>query len=366
MLYTPNEKGHIVPLEGIVPSHVLQREFVLAQDMGNAREGERVLMAVTPADTSQSVELETYLGGYSQFGMGCDLVAPIVPVDTETFKRRDFSLLNVFAPVEDRVGRAGAINQIEHASAVVESKCEEHALAAFIPYAAENDAVRSYNVRAAHSDMIRDKLNLNEEIRVWDKLTTTSNWSASHYATITTNYKWPAGSTKNPLGDLQTRIQASYTPVTDIFMNTEVAGYMLKDSGIMAYANLWLGTAGLKDASAAAAAAASQGIQRFVLPGFPPITVLSGKKYVSSAMSQILTDSVVLANVPGPEMLRGGDTMGTILRFRYRGRSGTGWTVNEYVPYGRGINGGTMIEVGFNEALVMPCNTAGGLIDNVI
>jgi hypothetical protein len=78
----------------------------------------------------------------------------------------------------------------------------------------------------------------------------------------------------------------------------------------------------------------------------------------------MMPNSVVLASIP--KKLNGGNTMGTALRFRYRGRSGSGYTVNEYVPFGRGLNGGTMLEAGFADADIMPSAFAGGLIDAAI
>lgn len=130
MVYMIDEKGNLVPVSGDVPSNVISREFTLAQSMGNAQAGEKVMLAVTPADTSQTVELETYLGGYTQGGFGADVLSPIVQTEKETFKRRDFSHLNTFAPVEDRVGRSGAIRQPRevfgaHVAKAVQRRCSE-------------------------------------------------------------------------------------------------------------------------------------------------------------------------------------------------------------------------------------------------
>lgn len=362
MAYTIDEHGKLVPVTGNVPNNVIQREFTLAQSMSGASAGEKVMMAVTPSDTSQSTELETYLGGFRQDGYIQDIMARIVPVQKETFKRRDFSAVNTFAPVEDRVGRSGAINQIEHASAVVEDKTEEHALAAFIPYASENDAVGTYNVRGAHSKMIRDKLTLNAEIALSDFITTLTNWNASNRTTITTNYRWSTGTTKDPLADIRARLHASWAPVDAIVMNLEVSEYFLKDSTVQNLANFHLGTAGAKERLMVESGI--RGVQSFELPTLPRFYVVEAKKYVSGSMVDILADDVVLLSSPAE--LAGGDTMASYLRFRYQGRSGTGFTVNEYTPYGRGLNGGTMLEVGYSEARRQPSNRVGGLIKSVL
>lgn len=367
--YMFDEKGQLVPTSGNVPSNVIEKEFTLLQDLGGAKAGQKVMMAVTPSDTAQVTELETYLGGYSQGGFGADLLSPIVQIDKETSKRRDFSHFNTFAPVEDRVGRDGAIQTIEHQSATVEFKTEEHALAAFVPYAAEQDAVASYNVRQAHMQLIKDKLDLNREIRRFDTATTTTTWNANNYIAITTNYRWNTGTTKDPLANLHQLCRTSWAPITNIVMNLEVSGYFLSDTKVKAAADFVLGTGGAK--SGLIVDNGILGLQTFKLPGLPPVTVVDAKKYVSGSMTTVLADDVILLN--NPSSLSGGNTLASFLSFRYRGRSGTGYTVNEYVPYGRGLNGGTMIEAGYADADVTPGTGAdsttcriGGLVKSVL
>jgi hypothetical protein len=362
MAYTVDDKGNLVPVTGNVPNNVLLKKFTLAQPMGGAPEGEVVTMAVTVSDVSNTTVLETLLGGYSNAEMAADMVSPLVPVAKEKFMWRDFSHLNEFSPVEDRVGRTGHINQIEHLSEMQTGQVEEHALAAWIPWAVENDADANYPVRSAHAQMIQGKLALNREIRIWDRLTSTANWTAGHYTTLTTNYLWPAGSTKNPLYDLNTYIKASWQPVTDIFMSAEAAGYFVADTKVVALIERVQGQA--NGNATTAVNPGSSGIQTIRLPGYPPIHVLSAKKYASSAMGYILDDDVVGVNIP--TQLAGGNTKATHLSFRYRGRSGTGYTVNEYVPWGRGLNGGTMLEAGFSDGDIMISGTAGFLIKGVV
>jgi hypothetical protein len=370
MSFTIDDKGNIVPVTGNVPSNVIEKKFTLAANMGTAKAGETIMLAVTPSDTAQSTELENYIGGYKQSGYAADLLSPIVPVEKETFKRRDFSHLNTFAPVEDRVGRDGKINEIEAASAVVEDKTEEHALAAFVSFGAENDAVSTYNVRAYHARMIKEKLDLNREIRRFDKATTVGTWNASNYATITTNYRWNTGTTKDPLADLHARIKQTWGPIDAILLNDEVSGYFLSDTKVKAAADFVMGTSGAKT-SLVVEAGGFAGVQTFRLPGLPPFYVVNAKKYVSAAMSTILADDVIL--ISSPSQLAGGDTLASFLSFRYRGRSGTGYTVNEYVPYGRGLNGGTMLECGYSDCDCTPGTNAdsttcriGGLIKSVL
>jgi hypothetical protein len=360
MAYTIDDKGNIVPVSGNVPNNVLLKKFTLGQGLGGAEEGEVITMAVTPADVSNTTVIETLLGGYSNAEMAADMASPPVLVDKETFKWRDYSHLNEYAPVEDRTGRTGQIQQIEHISEMEEAKTEEHALAAWIPWAAENDADANYPVRQAHAQLLQTKLTLNREIRIWDRLTTLGNWGAAHRTTLTSDYFWPAGTSKDPLKDLNTYIKASWQPVTDIFMSAEAAGYFVADTKVVALLARINASAGSPQT---VVDIGSRAVQTIVLPGFPLIHVLSAKKYVSS-MGYILDDDVVGLNVPS--QLAGGNTKATHLSFRNRGRSGTGWVVNEYVPWGLGLNGGVMLEAGFSDGDIMVSSTAGFLIKGVI
>jgi hypothetical protein len=361
--------GQLVPTSGDVPRNYIEKPFTLMQDMGGAKAGQTVLMAVAPVDTASVTELETYLGGYSQGGFAADLLSPIVSTAKETFDRRDFSHLNTFAPVDDAVGRSGAINQIEHASAVVRCKCQEHALAAFIPYASEKDAVGTYNVRQAHSKMILDKLGLSREIRRFDKATALTTWNSNNYIAIGSTTRWNTGASKDPLADLRLLCKRSWAPITNILMELETSGYFLADTKVKAAADFVLGTGGQK--SGLIVENGILGLQTFKIPGLAPVTIVDSKKFVSGAMTTVLADDVILIN--NPTTLAGGETLASFLSFRYRGRSGTGYTVNEYVPFGHSLNGGTMLEAGYSDADVTPGTGAdsttcriGGLVKSAL
>jgi len=145
---------------------------------------------------------------------------------------------------------------------------------------------------------------------------------------------------------------------------------MLADTKVKAYADFQLGTANNKPGTLFNVDSVAE-FQVVKLPGLPPIYVTQAKKFVAGVMSTILADDVILFNAPA--VLSGGDTLASFLTFRYRGRSGTGFTVNEYQPVGRGIDGGTMMECGFKDGDVIPGTGAdsttcriGGLIKSVL
>lgn len=342
-----------------------QMAFRLSEDTpGLGREGEVITLAVTPADvTNQTEELDTYLGGYRPFGFGADLFSKVVLVDKEAGTRRDFSKENAFEEVNVRSGRNGAINEIDHRSGTTPYRVEDFALATWIPWSTENDAHVLYNVRASAGEMIAWKLALAREVRTFTLLTTLANWDTNNRTTLGSGFEWNGGANSDPLLDLHTRIKASAQVVSDIGMNPDVAFHFLAHDKVRSFMKQMLGDGA--PSPEVAAAAATQGVMTFRIPGFPPIHIVPSKRLVSGSLEYVLNDSVVLVtNQPG--VPRDGNSIATSWTFRYRGRSGTGVVTNEYIPNGRGINGGTMFEMGYSDDQFLASNIAGGLITDVI
>jgi hypothetical protein len=354
-----NAPIHLAPIAGgfaLGARHTNgQMLFRLSEGVeGLGRAGEVISLAVTPADvTVQTEELDTYLGGFKPFGFVVDeIVSKVVLVDKEAGQRRDLAKENAFEVVDVSSGRDGAIKQIDPKSNLASYRVQDYALASWIPWATENDAATLYNVRA-------------REVKVFDMLTTTGNWASTNRTTLTTNFFWDNGSTKDPLLDLHTRIKASAQPVTDICMNPDVGFHFLIDTKVRDFMKQMLGDAA--PSPEVAQAAATQGKMTFRIPGFPPIHICPAKKLnlSSGELDYVLADDVLLlSNQPGTP--RDGNGIATSWTFRYRGRSGTGIVTNEYVPQGRGINGGTMFEMGYSEDCFVASNIAGGLIKDVL
>lgn len=345
--------------------HPKKMTFTLAEDCEAGKAGQVITMAVSPADTSnQQEELDNYLGGFSNFGHCADKASPIVLVNKEKGKRRDFSKENVFEVVDTRVGRSGAINEIDHKTELGDYDTEEHALAVFLPWQSENDAEAHYNVRAASGDLIMEKVLLKREVDVWDTLTTLTSFDAANRTTLTSTLQWDTGATKNPRRDLHNRIKASATKVTDIFMNPDVGFWMLSDTEVRAYMVQMLGDNAPNPN--VARAADEQGEVTFTIPGLPPITIVPAKKLDASGnLVYILGDDVVLTSSPPPP--RDGNRIATSYSYRTRGPSGTGVTTNEYIPMERGLNKGTMFEAGLREDRArITSDIAGGLIKDVL
>lgn len=342
------------------------RQFRLSMDVaGLGRAGELVTLAVTPSDTSdQLAVIDNYISGYRPFQYTADIVSPVVLVNKEKGTRIDRSSASAFTVLDTAVGRQGQINEIQDASSRTPYETMEHALAAFLPWASENDAIEQYDIRRATSQMLADLVLLRREFDVWGFVTTLTNWASTNRTTITTNFKWDNGSTKDPRADLHARITASLQPVTGIAMNPDVAYWFLSDTNVRNYLKAVMGNdAPVPDV---ARAADTKGYQQINIVGYPTIHVCPAVKIVAGTQSYVLGDDVVLFTRPPGDMPTDMFSVATCLTFRHRGKSGTGWVTNEYIPNGRGLNSGRMLETGFGETFFMGSNVAGGLIKDVL
>jgi hypothetical protein len=349
------------------------RQFRLSEDLHSddggvvGKAGELITLAVMPSDTSDQLSvIDNYISGYRNFQFMADVFSPVVTVNKEAGKRIDRSLASAFTVHPTAVGRQGHINEIQDGATRVDYKTQEHALAAWIPWASENDALEQYDIRRATVTMLGDLVLLSREVRVFDYLTTLNNWNANNRTSLTTNFKWDNGSTKDPRADLHARMKASAQRVTGIGMNPDVGYHFLSDNNVRAYLKHAMGDAAPNPEMARAIEAGNHEQQTLNIVGYPPIYICPAMKLVSGVLQYVLADDVILFSRPPSNMPVDMFSVATSLTFRHKGKSGTGWVTNEYLPNGRGLNGGRMIETGFGETTFFGSNIAGGLIKDVL
>jgi hypothetical protein len=341
------------------------RQFRLSEAIeGVGKAGELITLAVTPADTAdQLAVIDNWISGFRNLDMTADIVAPVVLVDREAGKRIDRTLASAFTVLETAIGRQGHINEIQDAASRVDYKTQEYGLAAFIPWASENDAIPQYDIRRATSQMLADLVLLSREVRVWNFVTTLTNFNAANRTSLTTNFKWDNGSTKTPRLDVHTRVSASAQKITGMGMNPDVAFWFLGDTDVRAYLKHTMGDAAPNPDMARGSNAEGAEIIRLV--GLPDIYICPAKKLSGANLVYVLADDVVLFSNP-PGMPTDMFSVTTAKTFRTKGKSGVGWVNNEYIPNGRGLNSGRMLETGFGEVTFMGSDRAGGLIKDVL
>jgi hypothetical protein len=350
------------------------RQFRLSEDLREGdtgplvgRAGEIITLAVMPSDTGDQLRtIDNYISGYKNFGFFADVVSPVVIVDQEAGNRIDRSTASAFTLLDTSVGRQGGINEVSDANTRVAYKTQERALACFIPWASENDALQQYNIRTASSVMLADLLLLRREFDVFTFLSTLTNWNTNNRTSLTTNFKWDNGSTKDPRADLHARMKASAQKVTGIAMNPDVAYYFLSDVNVRLYLKAVMGNDAPVPDLAYQLGADNKGQETINIVGYPPIYIVGAQYLLAGVLTYVLADDVILFSLPPTNVPTSMFSVATSLTFRHRGKSGTGWVTNEYLPNGRGLNGGRMLETGFGETFFFGSNIAGGLIKDVL
>lgn len=359
-----------------VQQNAAVRQVLLTEDLYEngvllGRAGQTIQLSVLPSDTAdQTRVIDNYISGYKNFGFVADLLSPVVLVDRETGNRIDRSANSAFQLVDTLVGRQGSINELQDANTRTSYKTQEHALAAFIPWASENDALDQYNIRTATSTMLADLLLLRREYDLLNMtnglLTTLANWNSNNRTSLTTNFKWDNGSTKDPRADLHARMKASLQTISAIAMNPDVLYYFLSDNNVRAYLKAKMGNDAPVPDLGYQIEADNKAQRTINVEGYPPI-ICVGAQYLSSGTpTYVMGDDVLLISLPPTNVPVNMFTNATSLTFRTKGKSGTGWVTNEYLPNGRGLNGGRMLETGYGETSFFGSNVAGGLIKDVL
>lgn len=336
-------------------------EFKLMDDVANVgRKGQVVTLAVTPQDTFVTSELDTYLAGFSQTGeFRADQVAPPILVDKEIASFRNFTKNNTFKKVNVDASLQGRINEVDPETELKTYTAKHRALGAFVPSITGAQSV--YDVMFAAGKRIQGVLDLDREIRLWSPLTTAGSWATPNKVTLAGTFNWNGGAASDPIFDLNRRKLASAARITDYWMSQEVGDAFIRHPGVRNHMRQMLGDA------APAPQVVTQDRADFVIPGVGTIHIVSPKVLNEStlALDEILNDTVIGTHgVPG--VPRTGEDMATINTYRVRGPNGTGIMSRQVFLDGRGYAGGTLLIVGHQEDIVMPSDSIGGVIFDVI
>jgi hypothetical protein len=343
-----------------------KHEIVLAEDSALGQAGQRVTLALQPADVHDPTELATYLAGYSPFGYRADEASKVVLVDNDQDKYRTFNRDDAFRAVNVKAGSQGSIPEVDPKSSLSTYTVVNRYVGSFIPRQTELQTGNNYNPRMRAGERCRRALDLDREIDVWTMLETNTNFASAQRTALTSGYQWNGGSNADPIKDLQTQIENSDQPVSTIWMNQKVANNFLRNDTVRDHMRQMIGDNAASSAATQVHKSGEVNVD-FVIPGLPPIRVVASKvkNESTSALNYILNDVVVLVSVP-PGVPTDGDQIATTYTFRRKGPSGVGITTREFFVDGRGPEGGTMVAVSMADIHLMTGNNCGGIITNVI
>ena len=328
--------------------------------------GQRVSLALQPQDVHDPSEIPTYLAGYSPFMYRADEASGIVLVDQDEDKFRQFNSDDAFRSVVVKGSTQGAVPEVDPKSALESYKVVERYVGAFIPQQTQANASNpNYDPRRAAASRCSRALQLDREVDVWGLLGTSGNWDSNVVTAVGGGSEWDTAS-GDPILDIQTAIEKSFQPVTEIWMNQKVAHAFLRNPNVRNHMRQMLGDSPVPPAVGTVPAAGEMSSD-FVIPGLKPIRVVASKikNEATGALDYVLGDVAVLITKPPSGVPTSGEEIASTYTFRRRGPSGTGFEVREFFVPGRGPLGGTMIVVSQADQAVFTANNAGGIITNV-
>jgi hypothetical protein len=344
-------------------------DFILADNVeGVGAKGDRVSLALTPADVHDPTELSEYLAGYKPFGMRADEASPMVPVTKDEDKYRSFDSDNVFRRVRVKGSTQGAVPEVDPKSRLESYKVVERYIGSFVPRQTQDQTgPTSYDPVMAAGARCMTGIELDREIDVWTLLGTVANWNANQQ-TVASGAGWTDLVTGDPILDVQTAVESSDQPVSSIWMNQRVANIFLRHPAVRDHMRQFFGDSPQQGIAQAVLNAQNAGAgQDFLIPGIPPIKVVASKvlNETTGLIEYILADVAVLVTVPAGGVPTTGDEIATTYTFRRSGPAGTGVEVREFEIENRGPKGGTMIVVSVADIPILTANNAGGIISGV-
>ena len=343
-------------------------EIQLAQDVpGIGKAGERVTLALQPSDVHDPSEIPTYLAGYKPFGYRADEASAPILVDKDEDKYRTFDSDDAFKVVNVKTSSQAAVPEVDPKSSLTNYKVVDRFVGAFIPTVTElNSSNPNYEPRMAAARRCRRAIDLDREVDVFALLGTLTNWDASVRTAITGGNEWDDQTNGDPILDIQTAIEKSWQPVTEIWMNQVVAHLFLRHTKVREHMKQMMGENAVAGAAANVAGAGNANVD-FRITGLPVIRVVASKYKNEStgALAPVLSSDVVVLTTVPVGVPNSGEEIASTHTFRRRGPSGVGFEAREYFVPGRGPLGGTMVVVSMADIAVMTGSKAGGIITNI-
>ena len=322
--------------------------------------GQRVTLALTPADVHDASELPNYLAGYKPFPFRADEASPPILVSKSNDKYRNFASNDAFRLVTVENSDQAPPPLVDPSSSLTEYKTVNKYLGAFVPKQVESEA-DNFSPLMQSAKRVKYALMQNREAEVWTLLGTNTNWAATQRTAAGTAWDAAGG---DPILDLQTAIEKSLQPVTDVWMNQQTAHAMLRNDNVKDHMRQFFGDSDVRAIGTSIANAQKQAVD-FAIPGFPPFHVVAGKylNETTSTHDYHLGKVAVLTTRPD-SVPTDAEEIASSYTFRRNDGMNTGYTVRQFFVDGLGPLGGEMVVVSVSDIAVITGNTVGGIITN--
>jgi hypothetical protein len=349
-------------------------EIKLATDLpGHGKAGDTVQLALKPSDVHDPTELPSYLAGYSPFQYRADEMSPVVLVDNDEDKFRNFSEDDAFRRVEVKGSTQGAVPEVDPKTTLNTYKVIERYVGAFIPKQTMLQSGGSYSgdkVRMAAGRRCRRALALDRELDVMALLGTAANFNANNRLALGAGENWNGGGSSDPVEDIQTIDEASAAQITGWWGNKRTMNAFLRHPSVRDHMRQFLGDQaiqGMITQMNRVGTEANPNVVDFAIPGLGMFHVAGSKVKNESTgnLDFVLGDSLIAVTTP-PGVPEDGEEIATSYTFRRRGESGVGFESREFELENRGPLGGTMIVVSQADIAIMTGPNVGGIITGII
>ena len=347
----------------------MEMEITLADNIqGIGAAGDRVTLALTPADVHDPAEIPEYLAGYRPFGYRANEASPMISVEKDEDKYRSFDSDDAFRLVKVKGSTQGAVPEVDPKSKLEQYKVIERYIGSFVPKQTQDQTgPTSYQPVMAAGRRCMRAIELDREVDVFTLLGTAGNWATAQQ-TAATGTGWLDLVDGDPILDVQAAVTASDQPVSAVWMNQAVAFAFLRHPLVRDHMRQFFGDSAREGIATSVANAGVNGAAGdFFIPGLPPFKVVASKvkNESTSLLDYVLASDVAMLVTVPPGVPTDGEDIATTYTFRRRGESGTGIDVRQFTLENRGPKGGTMIVVSVADVPIFTANNAGGIITGV-
>lgn len=331
--------------------------------------GEKVKLALQPSDVHDPTEIPTYLAGYKPFMFRADQASPVILVDHDEDKYRQFSSDDTFRRVDVKGSNTALTTpEVDPTSSLTNYKVVNRYVGSFVPDQTESNATNpNYRPRFAASRRCRRAIDLDREIDVWGLLGVVGTWATGNRIVLDADQKWNGGADSNPILDLQTALEVSAQQITEFWMNQKTVNAFVRHDKVKDHFRMFMGDNALSGLITELGNMKKQ--IDFAIPGVGVVRVVPGKvkNETTGNLDYILTDGVVVATVvPDSAFPLDGEEIASTYTFRRKGPSGTGYEAREFRIENRGPLGGTMVVISMADIAVQTSNTAGAILTGAV
>jgi len=197
----------------------LANNVVRMRDVGT---GQIITLDLGPADVHFERPLATYAAGYAldRENLIADQVSPVVLTPSASDYFYKWSKDDVFKRVKSAVAVPGGnVTEVSPQQSTVPFRTVQRAVRTSLPSEVQANADPAVVLGRRVLDMPLDKLLLERELLVAEKVTDPANYTAPYKRTLAIDERWNGGSKSNPVENLLERVEASLVPITGIAMS---------------------------------------------------------------------------------------------------------------------------------------------------